>query len=318
MILILSSEDDLHVQRVVSHLPLGTYQVLNLRTMGVVSFLEFDPVNGSSTISFLNNSQAFSLSDITSIWYRRPRYKRGSEGGEEWKRVFAENEERCVFDGMWRYLGDTVRWLNNPFANRMAENKLWQLYIAKEIGFELPQTLVTNNPDSLRRFANENGDIVYKPVAKSHIERPNDAPLIFLTKPIKKFELDKLVSRVSVTPCLFQKYIEKQFEIRVTILGDQVFAAAQYSQENMETRHDWRRDPTKVRHEKVELPTEIQQRCIALVRKMGLTFGAIDIIFTPDERFIFLEINPNGQWLWIEDLVAHPISHAIATMLQGA
>lgn len=316
MILILSHDEDLHTQRVIQDLSRDSFKVLDFRNLGEEIFLEVDPVTSTGNIIFDNGSDVLDTANIKSVWYRRPRYKCGSENIEIWKKTYAEDEERAVLDGLWRSLSDDVFWLNNPFANRVAGNKLWQLSVAHSVGFDTPLTIVTNNPDTFRQFVRRNKKTVFKPISKSHIERPNDMPLIFLTKVIDDLEVEIIAPRVSVTPCLLQEYIEKAFELRVTIVGDHVFATAQYSQNSEETKIDWRKDPRKVRHERMDLPLEVEYKCKVLVKKMNLTFGAIDLIFTPDGKFVFLEINPNGQWLWIQDLVGYPISHTIAEMLE--
>lgn len=316
MILILSSADDLHVQRVTSHLSPDSFFVLDLRDFGSTVFLNLIPGETAGEIVSEEENKRINLRDIKSVWYRRPRYKRGALG-EEWKRVFAENEERVVLDGVYRFLNEKVFWLNNPFMNRQADNKPWQLSLASGLGFDVPPTLITNSSESFLRFVSENKRVVYKPVSKGRIDRPDEVPLVFLTKVIQEEDVEILAPRVSVTPCMFQKYIEKKFEIRVTMLGENVYATAQHSQESEETRIDWRRDPTKVPHERFSLPSNIENQCKALLRRLNLTYGAIDLIYTPEGRFVFLEINPNGQWLWIEDLAGYPISHAIANFLQN-
>lgn len=317
MILILSDNRDLHVQRVVTHLHPKSYQLLDLRDLGEKIFIDFDPVACNLIASSIEVKKMFHWSEITSVWYRRPQYKRGSKNIEEWKRVFSENEERSPLDGSWRCLKDSVLWLNNPFANRDASNKLYQLSVARRVGFEVPETVVTNNPITLRQFANQKNSVVYKPLHISHIDRPGRTPLVFLTRIFEKNNIEELAHRVCVTPCLFQEYIAKEYEIRVTVLGNQVFSTALYSQEFDETRHDWRRNPVQVRHVATKLPADVEQKCLALVQELKLTFGAIDLIFSMDGKFVFLEINPNGQWLWIEDMTGHPISHSIAAFLQG-
>ncbi|NJR75066.1 MAG: hypothetical protein HC773_18390 [Scytonema sp. CRU_2_7] len=114
----------------------------------------------------------------------------------------------------------------------------------------------------------------------------------------------------------FQAYIPKRLELRITVVGQQVFAAEIHSQETNHTRYDWRRyDHHKTPYFPHELPPEVEQRCVQLVEKLGLCYGAIDMILTPDGRYVFLEINPNGQYLWIELATGLPISDAICDLL---
>ena len=125
-----------------------------------------------------------------------------------------------------------------------------------------------------------------------------------------------LVDACKTVPCVFQEYIPKDIEIRATVVGEQVFAAEIHSQTSQRTKHDWRRyDLENTLHKPHELPIEVRGACVGITRHYGLEFGAIDLILTPEKKYVFLEINPNGQWAWIEVLTGLPISDAIAQSL---
>jgi glutathione synthase/RimK-type ligase-like ATP-grasp enzyme len=118
---------------------------------------------------------------------------------------------------------------------------------------------------------------------------------------------------------LFQAYVPKRSELRVTVVGERVFAAEIGSQATHHTRHDWRRyDMAHTPHTPHALPEPVARAAVALVRALGLVYGAIDLVLTPDGDYVFLEINPNGQYLWIEHLTGLPITAAIADHLIGA
>ena len=104
-------------------------------------------------------------------------------------------------------------------------------------------------------------------------------------------------------------------ELRITVVGKNVFAAEIHSQQKEATRHDWRRDALALEHRNHPLPDDIKLKCIQLAKTFGLEFGAIDMILTPDGRYVFLEINPNGQWAWIEETTGLPISEALIELL---
>jgi glutathione synthase/RimK-type ligase-like ATP-grasp enzyme len=115
---------------------------------------------------------------------------------------------------------------------------------------------------------------------------------------------------------IFQAYVPKRFELRVTVIGNQVFAAEIHSQLTNHTRYDWRRyDLSRTPHLRHELPPEIQDKCVRLVEQLELSYGAIDMVLTPEGRYVFLEINPNGQYLWIEEQTGLPISAALCDLL---
>jgi glutathione synthase/RimK-type ligase-like ATP-grasp enzyme len=115
-------------------------------------------------------------------------------------------------------------------------------------------------------------------------------------------------------PCIFQENIEKRKEYRVTVVGDEVFSASVDSQSNEMTQIDWRRKKLKFRAN--ILPKEIENLCIKLLMELGISFGALDLIETTKGDFYFLEINPNGQWAWIEIDTGLKISDSIIKFLK--
>lgn len=116
-----------------------------------------------------------------------------------------------------------------------------------------------------------------------------------------------------MTPCIYQQYIKKKHELRITVVGEEVFAAAVNSQDFEETKIDWRRE--NLEFYKTSIPKHIEVKCIEIVKKLGLHFGAIDLILDKDDNYVFLEVNPNGQWAWIESQTELPISEAIIKFL---
>jgi glutathione synthase/RimK-type ligase-like ATP-grasp enzyme len=114
-----------------------------------------------------------------------------------------------------------------------------------------------------------------------------------------------------------QEYVPKKVELRVTVIGSKTFAVEIHSQEHMDSKHDWRRgDPLQLRHKLVSLPSDVEAHCIELVSTMGLAFSAIDLIRTPEDKYIFLEINPNGQWAWIQQVLPEvPLRETLADLL---
>ncbi len=121
---------------------------------------------------------------------------------------------------------------------------------------------------------------------------------------------------MGLAPVIYQREIRKAFDVRVTVIGDKVFAAAIHSQDHNETEVDWRsgtRDD--LRHEAIELPPDVAAQCLALTAALGLRYGAIDLVADLDGRHWFLEINPNGQWAWIERRTGLPLAEAIVDTL---
>jgi glutathione synthase/RimK-type ligase-like ATP-grasp enzyme len=112
--------------------------------------------------------------------------------------------------------------------------------------------------------------------------------------------------------------VEKRVELRVTVVGTKVFAAEIDSQATNHTRFDWRRyDLGNTPHRAHPLPDDVAERCLALTQRLGLSYGAIDLIVTPDGRYVFIEINPNGQYSWIEHCTGLPITDALCDLLMA-
>ena len=125
--------------------------------------------------------------------------------------------------------------------------------------------------------------------------------------------------RLRYGPAILQPNLPKAYELRVTVVGERVFAARIDSQASRLTALDWRHyeDP-KVGYAAYDLPRDVADRCVRLVAGLGLSFGALDFIVTPDGRHVFLELNVNGQWAFVEMLTGMPIGDAIADWLAEA
>lgn len=203
------------------------------------------------------------------------------------------------------------KWLSDPFLVYRAENKLLQLKYAKEIGFVIPDTLVSANASEIRHFAKREDSIIVKPIYSGRIESTAGPDFMF-TNIVSEHHLADL-EKYDITPCIFQQEIKKKIELRVTVVGTEVFTAQVDSQKSTESKTDWRREKNKF--ESFELPENVAEMCVYLVGKLGLRFGAIDLILTPEDKFVFLEINPNGQWVWIETETGLKISEALINEL---
>lgn len=317
LILIVSTKFDPHVDILVKSLA--------ERHLSFVRFNTEDyPLKSSLAISFsttqhreklkVPNSDLIHGDNITSVWYRRPALSEFPKQFSPQARAFAERETTATIRGLWSLL-DCI-WVNHPDNNRIAEIKLNQLKRAIQFELEIPNTLVTNNPSEARRFVKSTKNkVIAKPLAGGLI--PDDvSPTAIFTSVLRSKDAQHLTD-VRLTPTLFQEYIPKSLEVRVNVVGDKVFAAEIHSQQNLNTLHDWRHDTLNLPHKVHQLPEDIAQKCLSLVKSFNLNFGAIDMILTPEDRYVFLELNPNGQWAWIEDLTGLPIADALIGVLTG-
>lgn len=268
------------------------------------------------------------MANIRSIWWRRP----GNYFGlppelPEQEREFARAEIDHILRGMWSLLD--CYWISYPEHIRQATWKIGQLQRAAHYGFEVPHSCLTSDPAEVRAFYEMcNGQIIFKVltdpflgapiVAEKHPDQPRPESRETKTILITENELEQLES-VRLVPCLFQEYIPKRTELRVTIIGDELFVAEIDSQAHAGTKVDWRNWSTgglKIPYRKASLPPDVAERCMAFVRSYHLNFSAMDLILTPDGRYVFIENNPNGQFMWVEKFVPElKMTEALASCL---
>jgi glutathione synthase/RimK-type ligase-like ATP-grasp enzyme len=254
------------------------------------------------------------LGDIGAVWYRRPRPPQLPADYSTEEATWAAREAHEALHGVWRTLA--ARWVNHPDANRRAECKPEQLRVAAGLGLEIPATLVTNRPDRLSEFLEVHPAAICKPLLDGVVPQGDDQRLFFTSK-IEAERLD--AEALGPEPYLFQGLVEKAFDVRVTVIGEEVFAVEIESQTAAETMIDWRRGAERgLPHRPLELPEEIEAGCLALCRHYDLEFGTIDLALGPDGAWTFFEINPNGQWAWLEQATGLPLRARLADLLLGA
>lgn len=252
--------------------------------------------------------------NIRSVWFRRTQLPDVSAVQvSDSDKVFLVGEYEALLNNIYQCLSRKI-WLSHPNAVFTAENKLLQLQTAIAVGFTVPDTLVTNKHETLKEFATKHrSKIIAKPISQGRIHDLDGSGIrTIYTNLIPQHLLDSLDDFL-LTPAIYQPYVEKSYELRVTVVGDCVFAAKVDSQSNENTSIDWRRE--KAAFAKYSLPQDIQTKCITITARLGLSFGAIDLVKTPQGEYIFLEINPNGQWAWLEAELGMPISDKIIEFL---
>jgi glutathione synthase/RimK-type ligase-like ATP-grasp enzyme len=253
---------------------------------------------------------------LSAVWLRRPSPPVAHpEIGDPTLRSYAEAECASFIEGVWHALPS--RWVPAiwPVIERAAQ-KPTQLRLAGELGLELPPTLITNDPARFLEFYDtHDGNLVSKLPSPAMTRTLGRSGVARYTQQVTRRDVGYADS-IRYAPVIFQVYVPKRVELRITVVGEQVFAAEIHSQSANRTRLDWRRyDLQHTPHHPHALPDGVQRSCVELVRRLGLCFGAIDMVLTPDGRYVFLEINPNGQFLWIERAAGLPICDAICDLL---
>jgi glutathione synthase/RimK-type ligase-like ATP-grasp enzyme len=220
-------------------------------------------------------------------------------------RAFAESETTQAVNGMLDAL--PCPWVNERGADEAAHRKPLQWAVAREVGLRLPRTLVTNNPEAARRFIGEVGlgRTIFKAFLAS-LEAWRE------TRLVEQGDLDKL-DAVRFAPVIFQEYVEG-VDLRITVVGERMFAA-EIDARTTSYPVDMRMVIGEAAMQGVTLPPKVQRALLKLQRRLGLTYGAIDMRRTPDGEYIFFEVNPAGQWLFVEQRTGLPISQAMADLL---
>lgn len=318
MILLLTSPRDSHVDHVASR----------LRQRGA-SYIRFDPAcfpsaaeasisisaAGKTSYKLKVGDEHIDLGDVVAAWYRRPGRPAAHPAVSDTDvRRFIDEECKSFFSDVWASLD--CLWLPAlPAGVRQAGLKLTQLKVAGELGFELPPTLVTNSPRELLEFYRQHdGRIISKLIGTAFSSTLGNT-FVRYTEAVRPRDIAH-AEDLRHCPVIFQAYVPKRIELRITVVGTRVFAAEIHSQATHHTRLDWRRyDDQQTPYMPHDLPRELQHSCTQLVARLGLHYGAIDMVLTPDDRYVFLEINPNGQYLWIEHETGLPITEAICDLL---
>ncbi|WP_419419198.1 hypothetical protein ACNVED_11725 [Legionella sp. D16C41] len=240
--------------------------------------------------------------DIDIIWWRRARQPFVKDKLVKADYDFVKKENTLFHNSVPLILAKDAFWINPYEAISQANSKLLQLKLALQCGFKIPPSLVSNSPTKIKEFISsyKNKKVIYKPFS-AHYWYEEDKLKLFYTKTVGVEQLppDKVLQ---LTPGIFQQYIKKKYELRITCFGTHIIAAKIYSQEHPKGLTDWRYiPPNELKVEPYCLPYLLEKKIRNYMDALGIVFGCFDFIVTPDEEYYFLEVNQQGQFLWIED-----------------
>lgn len=268
-------------------------------------------------MSFLENAEGkFRLDDIATVWYRRA-YNIGNGLKEELDQKFfgaAMGEIRNTLFGFLESL-DCYS-LGKPSVYRRLDSKEEQLKIASKIGFKIPETCITNNPEEAKEFILKHKSVITKMQTGFAIYEDGVENVVF-TNQINEDQLDRL-DALLYCPMQFQKKIEKKKELRVTVVGKDIYTFEIDSQQSEDAKVDWRKDGVNLLDKWVqtELPENIESKIRKLLDVYHVDYGAIDIIVSPEDEYFFIEINAAGEFFWLDNLTSdNAISKSIADLL---
>ncbi len=315
MILIISSSEDVHVSHVTRHLDrMGVaHSTIDPARQPEKAFFEVKAGRGRYRVGMSGSpKEDRALSKATAIWYRRPTSPgRIPDPFLPSIARYVSSNRRAAYFGSMHQLPD--RWLPaTPAVQDKAGNKVHHLSVASALGFIVPLTRITAAPQALPEMFSRCPDGIVIKSLMPFVDAQNQN-LVF-TQAVNRRDLRRYRG-LRHSPMIVQERVRKRTELRITVVGEEVFAAEIDSQASSRTLVDFRHGPHQIEHRVHQLPAAEARRCVELTKNLGLCFGAIDMILTRQGKYVFLEINPNGQWLWIENTTGMPIAEAVANLL---
>ena len=243
-----------------------------------------------------------SANEVTDIWYRRPEDLKDARFDNSPESKYARSEWTEFLECFFAHV-PSERWVNHPSNNAAASRKLEQLTTAAKFGLKVPDTLATQDSEEFRVFYERHKrQVIVKPLATGYIERiGEELDTLIYTNLVKHSDLQNL-DDLKVCPTFFQQCIEKQNDVRITILDSEIHAVELLAGDRPgEQRCDIRRNNmTDVTYRPILLPEDVVSGLRSLMRHYKLRFGAIDMAVSKSGEWWFFEINPNGQWAWLD------------------
>lgn len=316
-IIVVSYEEDAHAQRVLTR---AQEMGVNASLWDVSNYPENAQVNfalhGSGTsVIRLNGTE---VENLSGVYWRRPNGKYGSRSNDKMYE-YMKKEGKMVTNALAEYF-PYVNWISRPGAEVMGGNKPNQLLMARKVGLSIPLTCITNSPDELRCFLNDLGGkkVTMKPVGTAFMDLDEDGDLssgknkVVFTKIIDPRQIIDNLDMVQNCPVIFQEAIQKEFDLRVTVIDDVVYAAKIVLDGCGDPSNlDWKNYEGRRNYSKFNLPTNVQSQCVSIVRELGLRFGCVDLGVSTRGEYVFFEVNPQGQWLPSECQLGYDISGSI-------
>ncbi|MDB5186434.1 MAG: RimK protein [Candidatus Saccharibacteria bacterium] len=259
------------------------------------------------------------LTDVSGVWLRRPRTKEVSVLKLSVDPSYRDYSVSAILrhaDALMSHFNDAT-WVSDPFAIQRANYKPFQLDTAIRLGFNVPATLFTSDAARAKEFVDKHKEVVFKPIAQDFPNTKKSYKALYTTRVVSPETMR--YQGLNLAPTIFQQTIEPALDLRITVVDNKVFAAG-ITVDNLDEspRLDWRMGNVmgEMHIEPYTLPKEVSDKCVVLVKQLGLKFGAIDMILDKKGKFWFLEINPNGQWAFVEDVTGQPIAKALAELLE--
>lgn len=323
MILIVTHKEDSHPTPVIEYLNKKDVPVFRLNTESLLTDYDFhwhaDAGSSDFYIRNLRNGLEVYGHDVTAVWERRPVLPtelRILNRDEINKHNLAEAGGFLSF--LLYDVGDRFC-IGHHLYDRSAASKMLQLRLAQKLRMSVPATCFSNRKEDIVSFVRSYKYIILKSIENDNVWIDDEYEYVFYGQKVASDLLSAQPKEAfTQTVSFVQEYVEKEFELRVTVVGRKVFACKIDSQcmDEDKGKVDWRQGyDLGLKHEPFDLPASVEDFCRNYLHEMCLNFGCFDFIVTPQGEYVFLECNPNGQWLWIELLTGQKISVAIAECL---
>ncbi len=312
-VLLITNKEDITTDFIVKELNNRGVNYFRFNTEEIGKTIDVSIKPELSSFNLHHNNETIDLNDIHSIYYRRPKLPTPDDNLSNGEKIFFYREMETLLDGIYRFL-EKKKWFNNVFDIRKTENKIFQLLVAKKIGFELPSSLVTNIPKHANSFVN-NTQSIFKPLKNGFVEENEKTSKILYTNNIDENFINE-INRIKEMPVYFQNKINKKSDIRITVINKKIHAIEIDSQISDISATDWRRAKNILPHKKITINSDLRKKILKLCSFFNLNFAAIDLALDDHGNYVFFEINANGQWAWIEKLLNIEMSKQIVDFLE--
>lgn len=269
----------------------------------------FDIGSLSLYITINKNEYIIDNRNLKSVFYRAPIYLH-----DTYKPNLSV--EKQLYRSQWTaflrnlVLFENIKWLNNPIDIFRAENKMLQLKYADKIGMKCPHTLLLNSVTNIR--VDTEKEYIIKSLDTVLLIQGNKEAFVYSTVVTGK---ELIESEFASAPVIIQEYLYPKIDLRVTVIGEKIFTV-KIVKEGNGIAGDWRKEKENVDFIEINLPLDINKKCVEIVKNLGLTFGGVDLILH-DGIYYFIEVNPTGEWAWLVNKPGLRIDKAICDYLQG-
>ncbi|RQR79163.1 hypothetical protein DIE11_17345 [Burkholderia sp. Bp9012] len=260
-------------------------------------------LSGSGT-QWIVGGKPIPLHGFDTIWLRRRRQTRPPSYLHHDDVEFATKEANAFYGAFWSVAGPQTRWLNAPAAANAAEEKPLQLMMARQVGFHTPATLISNDPTQIVRFidarSREGKQTIYKTFKPAGWTDGDEVRLKYTST----IRIDDVCASATVgaVPGIYQEKLSKRFEVRATFFGKTAYCVTIDSQKDAHAVDDWRSAMNmKGLLSPMSLPEDVYMKCVAFMECMGIQMGCFDFVVSEDGIYYFLEVNQQGQFLWVEE-----------------